>query len=594
MQDDETKYHMLKCIKQNSLFKNSCVISVIICLIAHAYAYFNASFFHDRSQAVYPGKWNSASRARWMQQFINLLTAFDYLPWLCGVLAIAFFALSIYMIADILEIRSVWNLCLIAGICITNDSVINAHLYWVPEILVALPFALASAWIWKMEDKRIAIRVSFGAFFVGLSLASYGAYTSAAPCIVIISLFFELLDNRKWLKVLRRGMEYAMTFAIGMAFYYIVLRLFLHFQELSLTAYMGRNRLVSDFPNLKEILELVKQAWYSALIYLKGEKDIRLILALSICILMVQFMRQKKKECRFMCFLMMLLLMALFPLCAGLIHVMAFGSVHWLMKFSYIMPYIFIITLLDREQEMHQGERKKDGKIVWGMAAVVLVIVSGTFLNDIDGRIRLICLGIMACAGLYSAYLFLLNRLKSNGNTENEMCGYCETVPERSTLIAWCAVLTILISLKMYTGILNANIAYMKCDEIDRATRSFTTRLLGRIEGCEGFEGNEVIVFIGDVNKNAYISATNLMADNKWDYLSDDIFVSRLKNGITYNHALCGLLKTDAGCTLSCKLLSSEDYSPQEQNIIGEMPDYPADGSIRKVDESIIVKLSDE
>lgn len=566
-------------------------------MAAHAFAYFNATYFHDRTSVHSGIIFDSAARAKWAAQYVDLFTAFTYLPWLFGVLTIIFLALSVYMIADVLEIRYTLSVWLIAGVCITNASVINAHMYWPHEILAALPLTLVSAWLWKKEKLHVAVRIGVGAVCVGTSLACYGAYTSVAPCIIIIALIFALADGQEWINLFKRGMEYVVTFLTGMIFYYIVLRLFLYFQEISLLSYADENRLVDGFPDLSEIFSLMRQAWYSAVVSFNESKGVRLMLILSISLLVVQVIRQRKKSLPGINVVFMIFLMGIFPFSVGLIHVMAFGKVHWLMKFTYVMPYIGMVTLLDREAQRlikNKGDCKKVKAAVAGILSVVVLTGCTVFMNQINGRLRLICLGIIVCAGIYIAYLWLLEHLGHEIQEENEGDSFPKTMEAGAAVFIIVFMLSALLLAKVYYGILIANMAYVQLDKMDTANKSITTRLLGRIESCEGFEGNEIIFLIGNISENAYISAEDLTGKSKWDYWDDDVIFGGLKNGLTNTNVLDGLMWTDTGCPLSCQVGSVDLYPGEEQKIINEMPVYPKEGSIRKIGDTIVVKLSEE
>lgn len=153
-----------KTMEKSDRLKHSCVATAILCFVTHAFTYYNASFIHDRCILNFSVTFDSAMRTKWMDQYLDLLTGFAYLPWLTGILTIFFFMISIYLLVDILEIRYVVSVWLIAGVCITQSSVVNAHMYWPHEILAALPFAVISAWIWKNEKIGRIVRVVAGAF----------------------------------------------------------------------------------------------------------------------------------------------------------------------------------------------------------------------------------------------------------------------------------------------------------------------------------------------------------------------------------------------------------------------------------------------
>lgn len=581
-------------LKSNHPFKDSCVAAIVTGFVTHAFSYFNTTYFHDRYSMFLPVQFDSACRAKWMAQYVDLLTIFAYLPWLFGVLTLVFFALSVYMITEILDIQYTLNIWLIAGVCITNASVINAHMYWSPEILSALPLALASVWIWKKEKIHIGIRIGLGMLFVGSSLACYGAYTSAAPSLVIIVLFFALSEGQKWDKILKRGIEYVITFLAGMGFYYIVLRLFLYFGEHSLWNYANENRLVDDFPDLFEIFSLIKQAWYSSVVMLNKNTISQVMLIISISLFAIQLIRQQRKNLVMINFALMFILICIFPLSVGLIHVLAFGKVHLLMQFTYVIPFIGMIALLDREYICYSfkiTDMKHTSTIFVGVISIAMLIVFDVMISHVQGRLRNSYLVMAICAAIYVCYVWFLYRFKSGINTM--------TSPPKNILdkIAVCTLvggLTVLMCVKIYLGVLSANMAYAQLDKMERATMSLTTRLVERVETCEGFEGNEEIMLIGNVQDNSYLSMYDSTGNSTWEYWDSDILYNYTKNGVTNTDVLAALVRTNTGIPLRWHLRKIENYTPEYQQLILNMPIYPADGSVKKIENTVVIKLSEE
>ena len=182
-------------IFNNIRFKISCISTIILCMIAHAYSYFNATLIHDRCTYFMDPALNGAIRAKWLANYVDILTGFAYVPWLSGVLTIVFLLISVYLIVEILDIRKAWSIILVAGLCVTYYSVLGAHLYWPHEILAALPMACISAWIWTKRECKTVIRILGELIFVGFSLAIYGAYTPVAPALVLLVCLTELLKG---------------------------------------------------------------------------------------------------------------------------------------------------------------------------------------------------------------------------------------------------------------------------------------------------------------------------------------------------------------------------------------------------------------
>lgn len=573
-------------------FRVSCAAAAILCWAAHGFAYANTTFLHDRYCYFLPISFDSVSRAKWMAQYWDYLTYFAYIPWLSGVLITIFFILSVYMIVKVLDVRRPWAIWLIAGICVTHSSVILAHMYWPTEILAALPLAAASAWCWKKTERPITWRMGMGAFFMGLSMASYGGYASVGPSLVIGALLLSLIDGGDWRELFRRGLEYVGTFLLGTVFYYAVLRLLLHIQNFELFAYYNENRLTEDFPGVGEILSLVVTAYQTTLRYFRDQRVLMLALFLGLVLIFARILRTGKKFFKPANLLLLAFLLGVLPLSVGLIYVLSFGSAHWLMLFGYALPLILLAALLDRAYE--PGESGPKGALAWveillsavGLAAFIAVVYKA--LPAGAYTLRHVHLALMAGLALYFLVPLVIAALPKKAGTERQ-----EIRKHKRTFLHIPAfLLTVVLCVLAYRGVLTANLAYVKMDQIDTTTKSMTTRIMERIEACEGFEGTETLTFAGSVSSNPYLVFDDGRPEQ--EALFSELGTLYTDVGYTYASLLPVLLKTDSNNALPMAYYDAANYTPEEQELVAAMPVYPANDSVKKIGDTIVIKLSEE
>lgn len=574
-------------------FRVSCAAVVVICLAAHGFAYANSSFLHDRASYFGPVLFDSSGRAKWMAQFWDCLIYFSYIPWLSGVLVTVMFLASIYMMVDVLRIRQSWVIWLIAGICITHSSVIYAHLFWPTEILAALPMAVASAWFWSRENYPLPVRTGGGGVFMALSLASYGSYASVGPFLVIIVLLFQLIDSEDWKKVFKRGLEYVGTFLLGLIIYYVVLRLFLHFQNLELLTYAGENRLTDQFPGIVEILGFIKTAYQSTLKYFFSDPALTTILFLAMVLLFGEIQKTGKRLAKPANILLLLFLLAVMPLCAGLIYVLAFGFAHGLMVFGYVMPLVLAAVLLDRGFERPNMPKGLLGWVVFaavgGLCLLIIFIVK-------KGIYPLRPLHLIVLAGL-AVYLLApwVQELWAKKDTEGAVSALAihKNAHALASVISW-GVLMLMFCVITYRGVLTANLVYVKADQIDISTKSMTTRVMAQIESCEGFEGTEMVVLYGSATSNPYLYFEDGISQQEINFNLSNYGQIMADVSYTYASVFPVVLKTDANSVLPLSYYYPDLYTLEEQETIAAMPVYPANDSVKKIGDTIVIKLSEE
>lgn len=141
------------------------------------------------------------------------------------------------------------------------------------------------------------------------------------------------------------------------------------------------------------------------------------------------------------------------------------------------------------------------------------------------------------------------------------------------------AVCTVLLGILLWNNIVYGNQMYFKIDMEDRAALSLATRLLQDIEDVEGYEpGVTPVLLAGSPEQSPTVR--NLA------YLSEVQSYGSGKTPFIYGNAMQFYL--DA--YLNGYIRFSDAAAPEE--ILREMPVYPAKGSLRLEDGTIIVKLA--
>lgn len=524
-------YDIFTNIWSNQRFKISCIATVVMCFMAHAYSYFNATFLNDRTRYFMMPVFDGAKRAKWMANYVDILTNFSYVPWFCGMLSMAFLAVSVYLIVKILDVKKGLSIFLIAVLCVTDNAVLGAHFYWPQEILAALLMACLSAWVWTKKEWPIVIRVVGESVLLGFSLAIYGAYASVAPTLVILVSVTELIQGEEWKSVLRRGLEYVFSFLAGMTFYYVVQRCFLHFQNIQMLEYMGEDKLLKGI-TLPEILELIKMGYKNTIEYYLGiyrvfaepmsPKLARFIILVGAALFAYLIIKKWKQIRTVGAKVLMVLLVLAAPLSAGLIWVMAFGNVHFLMTFTYVILYVYLIKIAEDVYELIAVENLRVGLKI--------------------APVLLLCM-----------------------------------------LLIWG-----------YRNILVCNMAYMRLEESYTVSKSIATRLLDRIETCEGFEGTETVVFAGNLSRSEFFTKSPHANNESLDFFNNMVLADKsVVHGFTYDDSMYQFLNNIMHSNLELRSYSEESYSDEENEIIESLAVFPADDCVVKLDDTIVVKLSE-
>lgn len=145
----------------------------------------------------------------------------------------------------------------------------------------------------------------------------------------------------------------------------------------------------------------------------------------------------------------------------------------------------------------------------------------------------------------------------------------------------WVILLTI--SATAYSYAITANMAYLNIDLSLQQCTAYSTRLLDKIESCEGYRRGMPVILLGSGTREAELSPTPEM--NRF-YMTGLLDFAGFRTSYTYNYFLRYYLGYSGEVYLGSSTLSELDE-------VRAMPLYPEAGSIRVIDGSVVVKLND-
>lgn len=500
-------------------------------LAAYMYAYTNSLTLFDAARLYRGTEHIGFSGDKWAISLLGVLDAHVNEPWLAGLWAIVFMIVSVYFITDILEINSTWGICLAAGLCSTQSSIICQQGYIGGQYTgeAALAFACLAAWLFLKSNIGIICKMIFGAICIAVSAGIYGAYISIVPSLMILSLIMDIVYKEKSAKgTWRKAILSVGQFLIGMILYYVILRVGMYFTESELQSYMGEDSLSS----VQQVIakhNYIVEAYEQIIRYYLGrvpvhylpkslEKIALFSLLMGIGLSIITLLRHRKDIAdRKYNIILLLGLVLILPLSLNLIYVFSSGNVHYLMIFTYVLPYVFFVKLM--EMEIGAKERYRTG-----------------YLLSVFYKI--------------SACVFV------------------------------------------YYSIVMANATFVQLNHLYVTAQSNGIRLLDRIESCEGFNGTEKIYLVGNILYNEYFTiplAGAEILDANLGHASPDI--SNGLNTMFLTNILNARFRYAFNSSIE-ELVGELAEDGVEQEIIEQikkMPAFPYDGSVQKLGEDIYV-----
>lgn len=328
-------------------------------LLAHAYGFLHDSFSHDMLNALYA----DGVEVYWKMQlgrfgtvlYRRLVRVPLGLPWLLGLLSLAWLSLALFLTARLFSLRTPLALCLTAGLLTVNLSVISmtaSYLYEMDMDMLALLGAVGAVFLWARCGWP---GVLLGAVLLAGTLSLYQSFLSAALVLALLWCLLRLFEGARFREVFVPGLRSLVMFALGGGLYYALLRLMARVKDIWLDT--GTNNSVyqvfaagQDAPNLWERLGLVYQGVGGAFFDPAASHLSRAALvcnaalaALTLALLLRFLLRRDRGWAEK---LLALALLALLPLGANVSRLFSEKPAHDIMKYAFWLLYLLPLLLL--------------------------------------------------------------------------------------------------------------------------------------------------------------------------------------------------------------------------------------------------------
>ena len=199
------------------------VFSVIFGGVAHLYKMVNWLPNWD-SLVFRKDPQHMESLGRWFLSFASKLSTDYEVPWLNGLLAIAFISVSAVLICETFDIKSKISAALIGAVTVTFPTVISTFTYTYVVDSYALSFLFVCIAVYLLTHKG-KISAAAAVLLLTLSLGIYQAYITTAIALLTASLLTELLtskDKAKTLTSLKKALKYIVCGIIAFLLYYVI------------------------------------------------------------------------------------------------------------------------------------------------------------------------------------------------------------------------------------------------------------------------------------------------------------------------------------------------------------------------------------
>ncbi len=367
------------------------VSAVAAGLFAHLFQYTNKLYNYD-DLSINPGGYGTGTESgRWFLQFMgewmNDFLGNYSLPLFNGLSALILLSLSALLITRMFRIKDM-VLAAFAGVFfVVMPSVVcmNFFMFTAGYYAVGIFLSVLSGYLMVMHGKNVPLQI-LAVFLLSCAVGTYQAYFPNTVCILVLSVILTCAYSGQETKVkdiILMSVRYVVSLALGMAGYFIGMRLSLLYWNVPLGGYRGIEN-IGGF-QLSELPRMIGRCYYSFLWFCKNNMfdqnptaivkgGILIMYALSAA-LTVYVVIKKRKDTGKLALLLLALLA--YPVAVFLIYLMA-GDVwiYAIMTFPMVFIYLFVLIWLDRGMEAADTPKQRlCGRLMhWGVSVCAIAI----------------------------------------------------------------------------------------------------------------------------------------------------------------------------------------------------------------------------
>jgi hypothetical protein len=537
---------------------------------AHVFAFTNIIPNADGVSRVYDAQQMTIS-GRWFLHYASAWNGYVQSPAVIGFFSLLFLSLAAALTVSVLRIRRVGIACLCGALMSVFPSVAYTFLYLFTASAYCFGILLAVLSVWLVSRYRYGFL--FAAPVLACAVGTYQAYLAVAASLCLICLLLYALEaGRSGGEIFRRGLRYLAFLVLGLGLYALILGLFLKAKDLTLLDYKGISTLGGQ--GFEELLHAVASAYWNFLRYFFVPHSFANyttpaavlgngVLALTALWAFARLVRRGGCCKRPGAFVLTLAICVLLPLALNLTVLM--GEAMPIMRYALGLTYVLALALMDRAlapaaeavpKTADEGAPTASAPDETALELPAEGEPEQTVPESVEGE-------------------------AAQPAPEPER----EEKPRRQFLKSWmrgfacgAAALLLIVSFQI------DNLAYTVSAQAHRATESFATRLVERVESTPGYQNGMWVVIIGGFPSAVYHNDIEVfsLVDDYSDHSTSVVPMN--KHIYYYLNDWLNVPWQDPGE----KTLQAVSDSALFQS----MPLYPDDGSIVIAGGMVIVKLA--
>lgn len=346
-------------------------------LIAHFYKITNWLPNWDSLVFRYDSQ-NMIGLGRWFLPVVCSFSSFYDLPFLNGIIAIVFHALSAVCICRILDVQEKMTAFLIGAVIVSFPTVTSVMMYNYVADGYSIAFFLSTlAALYMTKEKP---RYILSVVLIALSTGIYQAYITVTIMLILLKLIDDMIyHNASLYIVLKKSVPMLLTGLLGVVLYSIILKVILSVFSVGLLDYQGINSSVSlSEIDLRGSLYAIKETFMNC--FFDVSEGVNVYLVLNVFALVFTLAHYFKyivihklyKNYANLIIVVILSVMLIFG-AGALAFINANIDYHNLMLMGYSVFYLFFVILYERGAD---SDKRYSCIKCWMVLLTTLIIIA--------------------------------------------------------------------------------------------------------------------------------------------------------------------------------------------------------------------------
>ncbi len=360
------------------------IVCVLTMLVTHLYMFTNKLPNHDDVNRLLVGDTDEVKiqHGRWAGVIFDRVSGNSVsIPYVMGIISVLTFAGTAVILASLFRIEKKISIALLCGLLCTFPVSANIFLYGYIADAYFISMFLAVWGVWLLTQEKTSANVC-GMVLLTLACGCYQAFWCMGIALLFLYYSMRFLDLKdEWKEF---GIKIAKCLGLAAAslvLYLIINKLVQTATGYGATDYQGLSTM-GQFGGVRGFIKVFVYAYYEFVqfLYLKGSfTGSHLLIAVNIVLtaVVVFLMIRKATECKHFkgYWMLFVLMLGLIPLAFNLISVVSMNQTHILMQYTFLMPYIMCLLLLEQS-----GMKERVISVV--SYVLLFVVVYNGFLTD--------------------------------------------------------------------------------------------------------------------------------------------------------------------------------------------------------------------